>query len=1238
MTTLQTTNSHQGSWVGLLLPWIRKRRTALPGRLATALFRIILCCACVGRLQATVVATDNFNRTDGPLGPDWSNPLASQGNLVVTNGLAGVDTENAHCEAFWTADSFSDDQYSQIALSSIGPWTGVILRADSDFDPVFTDSGSQFYIGFVFGPNDYRIYHWINGAYYPEAVGTTETWQTNDILRLEISGSIVPLITMYRNGKPVLLWLVADAPDVKTGGSPGIGIYSRTGAGLTVDNWEGGNLESDTNGPTIPDHLTTVAAGPTQINLSWTPSSDDVGVVGYLVERSQGEGSTNFFLLSTPAGTNYSDTGATTRYTMYTTNSARLLPGTTYNYRVRATDAAGNLSGYTAVATTTTVSVAPPTILPIPDETTLTGVAVGPFPFTVSDPPLDPATFTATATSSNPALVPDENVFIFHSGSIFSLTAVPIDGQSGSTIITVIVSNGVDSTNASFLLTVNPPGNGTDVFANSSNIVIPSIGTATPYPSTINVSGEVGTITNVMVTLHGMSHTYPGDVNMVLVGPGGQAVVLMSDAVGSSWMDDVTFTLSDKAFYPLPVSSAVLHGTFKPTDYAPNHSDPAYAFPPPAPAPPYTTNLSTFNGISPNGTWSLYVYDGGPGDSGQISGGWSLAISTISALGISGLTGVQSTPVNTATGAIPFQIRDAQTPASNLLLSATSSDPTVINAASGIDFGGSDTNRTITLTPEPNKIGSSTISVIVTDGGGLSATNSFLLTVDRGQLTVTGLTADNKTYDGTTGASLNTNGYALAGEGLVATPSLDVSLDASGSSAAFSDPNAGSGKTVNVSGLTLTGANAGNYTLTQPTLTADIAKANPNIVVTPYSVTYDGAAHTATGTAKGVLNEDLSGLDLAGTTHATAGTYVTDPWYFTDSTGNYNNANGTVDDAIATAPLTVTPDDASRAYGQSDPAFSVSYNGFVNSENSSVLSGTLDVSSVADTNSPIGAYPITASGLTSGNYLITYQHGTLTVSNALLTLTANNTNKIYGQTITFAGTEFSAAGLVSTDSVSSVTLSSAGAAAMAGVAGSPYNIDITNAVGDDGLTNYLITYVPGTITVDPVPTAITLISSLNPALLGVNVTFTVSTAPVHPATGTPNGAVQFYANGITLGDPVPLSAGAASLSTTLLPQGSSTITAVYLPDDNFLDSTNFLVQAVRVETPLTQGIAGALDGSVTATFHGTPGGQYLVQVTDDLKSIPWSTIATNIAGTNGLWSFTESTTNHAQRFFRAASP
>jgi chitodextrinase len=283
------------------------------------------------------VASDNFNRPNGPLGGNWSKPSVSSNNLFIVNDQVGVDVENSHNYAFWSANNFDDEQYSQAQITTIGPWTGVILRADSIQD--------RFYIGFVFGPNDYRIYSRWDGAYYSLATGSSVTWQVGDILRLEVNGTVDPItITMYRNGVEVLSWVSTGSGQVRTGGSPGLGIYSPTGMGLTMDNWEGGNLAPDTQSPSVPTNLVASAVGDSQINLNWIASTDNVGVTGYLVERSQGAGSTAFTQIGTASGTTYSDTGLTAT--------------TTCNYRVRATDAAGNLSGYSVVATAMTPATA----------------------------------------------------------------------------------------------------------------------------------------------------------------------------------------------------------------------------------------------------------------------------------------------------------------------------------------------------------------------------------------------------------------------------------------------------------------------------------------------------------------------------------------------------------------------------------------------------------------------------------------------------------------------------------------------------------------------------------------------------------------------------------------------------------------------------------------------------------------------------------------------------------------
>src|SRR5438046_4594726 len=90
----------------------------------------------------------------------------------------------------------------------------------------------------------------------------------------------------------------------------------------------------------------------------------------------------------------------------------------------------------------------------------------------------------------------------------------------------------------------------------------------------------------------------------------------------------------------------------------------------------------------------------------------------------------------------------------------------------------------------------------------------------------------------------------------------------------------------------------GNYNNASNTVNDIIDKATAAIVVTPYHVTYDGNAHTATGTATGVASVDLSAsLTLTGTTHTSAGDYPSDGWSFAGGT-NYKDASGTVHDII----------------------------------------------------------------------------------------------------------------------------------------------------------------------------------------------------------------------------------------------------------------------------------------------------------------------------------------------------
>jgi subtilisin-like proprotein convertase family protein len=154
-------------------------------------------------------------------------------------------------------------------------------------------------------------------------------------------------------------------------------------------------------------------------------------------------------------------------------------------------------------------------------------------------------------------------------------------------------------------------------FGQATDITVPgagSIGVASPYPSQINVNQLVGTIRKVTVTMLA-SHSFPDDMDILLVGPGGESAILMSDAGGNPDMTEVRLTFDDAAANNLPDSAQLVTGVYKPTDFEPG--DP---FPAPAPPPTGNTNLSVFNGTNPNGIWKLFVVDDATQDTGSILG------------------------------------------------------------------------------------------------------------------------------------------------------------------------------------------------------------------------------------------------------------------------------------------------------------------------------------------------------------------------------------------------------------------------------------------------------------------------------------------------------------------------------------------------------------------------------------------------------------------------------------------
>ncbi len=188
-----------------------------------------------------------------------------------------------------------------------------------------------------------------------------------------------------------------------------------------------------------------------------------------------------------------------------------------------------------------------------------------------------------------------------------------------------------------FMIPIGGTAPVTQIFSNTGLITIPGTGTgaaagapANPYPSTINVTGLSGTVTKVTVALNGLNHTFPDDVDMLLVGPNGAKFIIVSDIGGSNDWVNTNYTLDDSAATTLSDGGANPTGTYRPTNIG-TTTDPFVA---PAPPAPYlnpatagtATFASAFNGSNPNGAWSLYVSDDAGGDVGTMTGGWTISI------------------------------------------------------------------------------------------------------------------------------------------------------------------------------------------------------------------------------------------------------------------------------------------------------------------------------------------------------------------------------------------------------------------------------------------------------------------------------------------------------------------------------------------------------------------------------------------------------------------------------------
>jgi hypothetical protein len=330
---------------------------------------------------------------------------------------------------------------------------------------------------------------------------------------------------------------------------------------------------------------------------------------------------------------------------------------------------------------------------------------------------------------------------------------------------------------------------------------------------------------------------------------------------------------------------------------------------------------------------------------------------------------------------------------------------------------------------------------------------------------------------------------------------------------------------------------ATNYTFTYVNGTLTVTKAVLTVTANSASRFYGAANPTFTAAITGFVNGDTvatatsgaASLTTTATTSSAPGTYTITAAVGTLTSTKYSftYVNGTL--TVTKGVLTVTATNASRVYGAANPTFADTITGFVNGDTvTTATTGAASLTTTATTSSAVGSYTIFAAAgtLASTKYSFNYVNGTLTVTKAVLTVTANNASRAYGASNpTFSAT---ITGFVSGDTVATGTTGSASLTTTATTSSAPGTYTITAAVGTLAASNYSFSFANGTLTV-------------NKAVL------TVTANNASRAHGAANPAFTATITGFVNGDTVSTATtGAASLTTTATtssPAGTYTITA-----------------------------------------------------------------------------------------------
>jgi hypothetical protein len=460
------------------------------------------------------------------------------------------------------------------------------------------------------------------------------------------------------------------------------------------------------------------------------------------------------------------------------------------------------------------------------------------------------------------------------------------------------------------------------------------------------------------------------------------------------------------------------------------------------------------------------------------------------------LTGVKNGDNITATFA---SATDATTNVGSYPIVPTLVDPT----AKLSNYTVTSTNGTLTITQIPLSVAANNASRVYGDSNP-AFTGTITGLVNGDNITFSATSADPTAAVGTypiVPTLVDPNGklvnYSVTStNGTLTITQAPLSLVAANSSRAYGDPNNLSGTLTGVKNgdnitasysTTATAASApgtypitaslldptnklGNYSVTITNATLTVTPATLTVSAANASMIYGDAVPALSGTIAGIKNGDniTASYSTTATSTSAPGTYPIVAAVSDNATGalaNYTVVinNGTL--TISPAPLVVTAANASRLYGDPNPAFTGTITGLKNGDNIGAI-----FSAAADPTSPVGSYAIiptlTDPNNKLGNYAVTLNNGVLTVAPSPLSVAAADNSRLYGDpNPAFTGT---LTGIKNADNITATYASVADPSSPVGT----YPIVPTLVDPTNKLANYVVTSTNGTLTVSPAPLTI----------------------------------------------------------------------------------------------------------------------------------------------------------------------